>query len=117
MSPRFETRLAQSPEEIAAAQRLRYSVFVEELLGNGSMVDHAAKLEKDAFDEHAHHLLLFDHARENDVPNNNIAKLSIILGHFWSVLIVSFLKKEAYKDLRKYFFMTLTLLSILGHSF
>ena len=66
MSPRSETRLAQSPEEIAAAQRLRYSVFVEELLGNGSMVDHAAKLEKDAFDEHAHHLLLFDHAREND---------------------------------------------------
>lgn len=63
-TPRFETRLARSAAEIRAAQRLRYDVFVAELGGDGDMVDHDARLECDAFDAHADHLLLLDHARE-----------------------------------------------------
>lgn len=66
MQPQFETRLARSKAEIRAAQRLRYEVFVAELGGDGPGVDHAARLEQDAFDPFVDHLLLFDHARAHD---------------------------------------------------
>jgi len=65
-TPRFETRLATSSEDIRAAQRLRYEVFVAELGGDGAMVDHDLRLERDAFDKHAEHLLLIDHSRATD---------------------------------------------------
>ncbi|MGR3494105.1 GNAT family N-acetyltransferase [Citreimonas sp.] len=54
----FAVRLAQSRAEIEAAQRLRYAVFVEELGGDGPMVDHAARLERDRFDPFFDHLIL-----------------------------------------------------------
>lgn len=67
-SPDFCTRLARDEEDIAAAQRLRYEVFVEELGGDGPMVDHGTRRESDAFDAHADHLLLIDRNRgENPV--------------------------------------------------
>lgn len=59
----FATRVAQTAEEKAAAQRLRYAVFVAELGGDGPLVDHVAGLERDAFDGHADHILLLDEAR------------------------------------------------------
>ena len=65
-TPRFETRFARSAEDIRAAQRLRYDVFVAELGGDGEMVDHDLRLERDAFDAHAEHLLLLDHRRIGD---------------------------------------------------
>ena len=37
----FTVRLARDEDDIVAAQRLRYEVFVEELGGSGAMVDHA----------------------------------------------------------------------------
>ena len=61
--PEFELRLAAGADDIRAAQRLRYEVFVDELGGDGPMVDHACRLERDAFDRHYDHLLLFDRAR------------------------------------------------------
>jgi len=61
--PKFELRLAADEEDIRAAQRLRYEVFVEELGGTGALVDHGARLERDAFDAHYDHLLLIDKAR------------------------------------------------------
>lgn len=61
--PSFRTRLAQTPQDIAAAQRLRYDVFVAELGGDGPLVDHDARLECDNFDPHADHLLLLDERR------------------------------------------------------
>lgn len=60
--PEFEVRLARGPDDLRAAQRLRYDVFVRELGGNGALVDHAGGLERDRFDEFADHLLLIDHA-------------------------------------------------------
>jgi L-ornithine Nalpha-acyltransferase len=63
---RFETRLAASPEEIAEAQRLRYRVFIAELGGSGTGVDHAAGIERDDFDTRSEHLLLFDRTRDGD---------------------------------------------------
>ncbi len=64
--PIFEARLAQSAGEIEAAQALRYDVFVTELGGDGPLVDHDARLERDRFDAHAEALLLFDRARPQD---------------------------------------------------
>jgi putative hemolysin len=60
----FELRLATSEADLQAAQRLRYAVFVEELGGDGPMVDHAARREADRFDPHFDHLLLLDHRRD-----------------------------------------------------
>ncbi|KAA9008889.1 GNAT family N-acetyltransferase [Histidinibacterium aquaticum] len=61
--PEFELRIARSRDEIEAAQRLRYEVFVEELGGTGAGVDHGARLETDDFDGAAQHLLLLDRSR------------------------------------------------------
>ena len=46
----FETRLATDETDLLAAQRLRYRVFVEELGGDGPLVDHVHRLERDEFD-------------------------------------------------------------------
>lgn len=62
--PFFRLRLATGDRDLEAAQRLRYQVFVEELGGDGPMVDHAARLERDAFDAMFDHLLLIDTRRD-----------------------------------------------------
>lgn len=56
----FEVRLARSQDELRAAQRLRYDVFVTELGGGGPLVDHDKKLERDHLDPYFDHLLLLD---------------------------------------------------------
>ena len=56
----LDLRLARDAEDLHAVHRLRYDVFVAELGGGGPSADHAARLEKDRFDEHADHLALFD---------------------------------------------------------
>lgn len=62
----FELRLATSEADLHAAQRLRYAVFVEELGGDGPMVDHEARREVDRFDPFFDHLMLLDHRRPDD---------------------------------------------------
>lgn len=52
--------LADSAEDVRAAQALRYDVFVTELGGSGDGVDHAARQEADRFDAYADHLILRD---------------------------------------------------------
>lgn len=59
----FDVRLATDETDLKAAQRLRYRVFVEELGGDGEMVDHAARLERDEFDPVVDHLVLVDNRR------------------------------------------------------
>lgn len=59
-TPSFAVSLARTPQDLEAAQRLRYEVFVEELGGGGSLVDHAQRLEKDRFDPFFDHLILTD---------------------------------------------------------
>ena len=56
----FTVRLARNFNEIKAAQRLRYDVFIEEMGATSDLVDHNARLEIDEFDEYFDHLLLFD---------------------------------------------------------
>ncbi|WP_101068175.1 GNAT family N-acetyltransferase [Roseovarius salinarum] len=70
--PQFRTVLASSDAERRAAQRLRYRVFVEELGGDGALVDHDARLERDAFDPYFDHLLLLDEARRGDICDRTV---------------------------------------------
>ncbi|ARE39149.1 hypothetical protein RGUI_1008 [Rhodovulum sp. P5] len=60
----FQLRLAASDDDLRAAQRLRYEVFVAELGGDGPLVDHEARLERDEYDPHYQHLLLIDTRRD-----------------------------------------------------
>lgn len=62
--PHFTLRLARDDRDLRAAQRLRYRVFVEELGGDGDMVDHDQRLEIDSFDQHFDHLVLIDRRRD-----------------------------------------------------
>lgn len=57
-------RMAVSESDILGAQRLRYRVFVEELGGDGPMVDHVQRLERDEFDAVYDHLVLVDRRRD-----------------------------------------------------
>lgn len=62
--PHLSLRLARDDRDLRAAQRLRYRVFVTELGGDGDLVDHDARLERDAFDPLFDHLLLIDDRRD-----------------------------------------------------
>jgi L-ornithine Nalpha-acyltransferase len=62
--PHLHLRLAEAEPDILAAQRLRYRVFVEELGGDGPMVDHDRRLERDTFDPWFDHLILVDDRRD-----------------------------------------------------
>ena len=55
---RLEARLARTPEEVHAAQRLRYRVFGEEL--GADLPSARFGIDEDAFDEHCDHLIVTD---------------------------------------------------------
>ncbi|MGI9370113.1 MAG: GNAT family N-acetyltransferase, partial [Ruegeria sp.] len=63
--PSFTVKLAETSEELRAAQRLRYDVFVRELGGGGEMVDHENQLETDHFDPFFDHMLAIDDTTGN----------------------------------------------------
>ena len=56
-------RLAETDEEVAAAQALRYRVFFEEMSAKASAEVAAVKRDFDAFDAHCDHMVVFDSAR------------------------------------------------------
>ncbi len=58
--PDLELRLARDAQDLRAARRLRYRVFVEELGAPAPGADHAGRLEGDRFDPFCAHLLLVD---------------------------------------------------------
>lgn len=62
----FELRLGRDDADLRLAQALRYDVFIDELGGDGALVDHAARLEVDRFDPYFDHLMLFDHRRDGN---------------------------------------------------
>ncbi|WP_210092352.1 GNAT family N-acyltransferase [Ruegeria sp. HKCCSP346] len=84
--PSFTIKLAETQDELRAAQRLRYDVFVRELGGGGAMVDHVAGLERDRFDPYFDHMLARDDATGEVVgvyrllPGDRAAEL----GQFYS---------------------------------
>jgi putative hemolysin len=67
----MEVRLAASPEEIDAAQALRYRVFYVEGGAQASAATAAAQRDCDDFDAVADHLLVIDRSRGSS-PSDNI---------------------------------------------
>ncbi|MVO14512.1 GNAT family N-acetyltransferase [Parasedimentitalea huanghaiensis] len=63
-APSFTVKMAETKDELMAAQALRYQVFIQELGGNGDLVDHHDQLERDRFDPFFDHMLLIDNASE-----------------------------------------------------
>lgn len=59
----LEVRLARSPEEVDAAQALRYRVFYEEMTAAPSPEMAARARDFDGFDAYCDHLLVIDHER------------------------------------------------------
>lgn len=74
-SPQLQLRLARDPRELAAAQRLRFAVFVEELGAQCSAADRADRLERDEFDAVCDHLVLID-------PSRDAAALDHVVGAY-----------------------------------
>jgi putative hemolysin len=64
----LEVRLAATPEEVDAAQALRYHVFYEEMGAIPTPEMIARKRDFDSFDEHCDHLLVLDHMRKDKNP-------------------------------------------------
>ncbi len=64
--PHLSVRLASTDRDRRAAERLRYEVIVDELGGDGPMVDHDGRFERDRFDPYFDHLLLIDSRRNAD---------------------------------------------------
>lgn len=56
----FALKIAETPEEIKAAQKLRYQVFVEELGAQTDAASTEARLECDIYDAYFDHLILQD---------------------------------------------------------
>ena len=56
----FTVKIADTEEELRAAQALRYDVFVRELGGDGDLVDHDQGLEQDQFDPFFDHMIVQD---------------------------------------------------------
>jgi putative hemolysin len=76
----FTLRLAQDHRDLAAAQRLRYRVFVAELGADGPLVDHTAQLERDSFDEMFDHLLLIDRRRDAEALDDVVGVYRLLPG-------------------------------------
>ena len=76
----FEIRLARGEHDLLAAQRLRYRVFVEELGGGGTSVNHADRIERDEFDEVNDHLILVDTRRDAEKLDHVIGAYRLLKG-------------------------------------
>ena len=70
---RFTVRLAETEDDVAAAQRLRYRVFVEEMGATPSPEDAAIRRERDRFDDFFDHLLLIDNNATPEDPMDGVA--------------------------------------------
>lgn len=76
----FELRFAQSQQDLLAAQRLRYEVFVAELGGTGPLVDHENRFEKDSFDPDYDHLVLIDTRRDAQALDHVVGVYRLLPG-------------------------------------
>ena len=78
---RYTVRLAESEEDVAAAQRLRYRVFVDEM-GATPHPEHAGeRRESDRFDAWCDHLLLIDNeSAEADVERGVVGVYRLLRG-------------------------------------
>ncbi|MGE4313854.1 MAG: GNAT family N-acetyltransferase [Pseudobdellovibrionaceae bacterium] len=87
----IHVRLAKTPEEIDAAQYLRYRVFYDECKAIPSEETNKAKRDRDEFDAYAEHLIVVDPSRGRRATDYIIGTYRLItqkaaskLGHFYS---------------------------------
>ena len=66
----LKVRLAGSEADRLAAARLRYQVFVEEMGGDGPLVDHENRFEQDRFDPFCEQMILIDATRNPSELNH-----------------------------------------------
>lgn len=71
-------RLARDADDLRAAQHLRYRVFIEEMGGDGPLVDHSKRLECDALDPIFDHLLLIDMQRDPHAGNHVVGAYRLL---------------------------------------
>lgn len=64
----LEVRLARSAAEVRAAQRLRYSVFYQEMSATPDAASKLARRDIDPYDAICDHLLVLDHAAAASAP-------------------------------------------------
>lgn len=76
----FEIRLATAEADLLAAQRLRYQVFVEELGGDGPLVNHENRFERDEFDTVVDHLVLIDNRRSHKDLDHVVGVYRLLTG-------------------------------------
>jgi L-ornithine Nalpha-acyltransferase len=62
-SGNLEVRLAETPDEIDAAQALRFRVFYEEMGARATAATALSRRDRDRFDDYCDHLLVIDHSR------------------------------------------------------
>lgn len=62
-SGNLEVRLAATPQEVDAAQSLRYRVFYDEMGAKPTVEAALVRRDRDRFDEYCDHLLVIDHSR------------------------------------------------------
>lgn len=78
---RFTVRLAESEADVAAAQRLRYRVFVEEMAATPRPEDKQDRRERDRFDPYFEHLLLIDNETvDPDIENGVVGVYRLMRG-------------------------------------
>jgi len=78
--PHLSVRLAETARDRRAAERLRYEVFVSELGGDGELVDHDGRFERDRFDPYFDHLLLVDDRRDADALEDVVGVYRVMTG-------------------------------------
>lgn len=74
----LETRLAATPEEVRAAQLIRYRVFVEEMGARLTPEAMMAGLDFDAFDDICDHLIVLDRSLDGDTPDQIVATYRLL---------------------------------------
>ncbi|KUP92653.1 GNAT family N-acetyltransferase [Tritonibacter horizontis] len=85
-APQFSVKIAETEEDLRAAQALRYEVFVRELGGGGALVDHEAGLERDRFDPFFDHMLVYDNTTRDVIGVYRLLRCdqAAKLGQFYS---------------------------------
>ena len=80
LSPAIELRMAQSPEDIEAIQKLRWQVFYEEM---GAIPDpqRAGGLDSDRFDAVCDHLMVIDSSADSVVGTYRLLRQSVAMRH------------------------------------
>jgi L-ornithine Nalpha-acyltransferase len=80
-SKRFRVRLAETPEDVAAAQRLRYAVFYEEGSARPDRRAAMRRMDADPFDAICDHLLVIDSANDVLVGTYRLLRQDVAEAH------------------------------------